>query len=302
MKSLSPASRYKTLTLHPPAKINWFLSIIGKRQDGYHDIVTVMQCVSLYDVLHIEHADTIEIICDYDIEKENNIVYKAASLFKIYTKYPRGARITLKKNIPVCAGLGGGSSDAAYTLSGLNSLWETGVSNSELKNLCLQIGSDVPFFLNGPCALVEGKGDKVKAFQIDGPHILLLVKPDLEISTAWAYESFEKFHHRKLTKNTIDIKLFCRSLKLQDFTSLNSVIYNDLEKTVQKSYPVLKEIKESMVKMGALISAMSGSGPTVFGVFESKEKAKKAAMAMNANWVMVVETLVSNSYKNLLSA
>lgn len=282
------------LSLKTPAKINWFLTVLRKRDDGYHEIASLIQCISLYDNLIFEHADTIEVISDLDIPTADNLVYKAASLLRHYTSYKGGARITLKKNIPVSAGLGGGSSNAAYTLLGLNILWGVGLSNDELRSIAIEIGSDVPFFLNGPSAFVRGRGEKITPLKIDRSVTLLLIKPAISVSSAWAYTSLGG-----LTKKPVDIKLFCQALREQDFAFLSTMLNNDLERVVIERYPVVGEIKERMLKEGALISAMSGSGPTVFGVFDSKDMAEKAANAIKPSayggWYKVVETLIGAS-------
>lgn len=275
-----------------PAKINWFLKILGKRGDGYHEIASLMQCIGLYDNLIFEHADTIEVVGNLNIQKKNNLIYKAASLLKRYTSYKNSARITLKKEIPVSAGLGGGSSDAAYTLLGLNMLWDLRLSKKDLSTIGMEIGSDVPFFLNGPFALVEGRGEKVTPFVINSSIVLLLVKPSISISTAWAYEGFDRFNNSELTKKPPDIKLFCHALDKRDFVSLRTMLNNDLERAVIEKYPVIIEIKEKLLENKAVISAMSGSGPTVFGVFDNRDTAKKAVKAMQPYWCRIVETLI----------
>ncbi len=281
-----------SLSIRAPAKINWFLHIVQKRKDGYHDIVSIMQCVSLYDELIFDHADSIAVESDMDIPVSDNLVYKAASLLKEFVSYSKGARIIIKKQIPVSAGLGGGSSDAAYTLSGLNTLWGLGLQHEELCSIGARIGSDVPFFFHAPAALVEGKGDRVNSLKIDSSCRLLLVKPNVSVSTAWAYGEFDQLSGHTLTKKPFDIKLFCRTLQKQDFLSLAYMLSNDLEEAVMREYPAVSEIKHKLVKMGAEASFMSGSGPTVFGVFRSKEKAEKAFVAMGHHWCRIVQTLI----------
>ncbi len=288
MKISSPVSpmgcrRQSSLHLKAPAKINWFLTVLRKRKDGYHDIETLMQCIGLYDGLLFSYSDTIEVVSDFDIPIEDNLIYKAAFLLKKHTSYRKGVKITLQKNIPVSAGLGGGSSDAAYTLSGLNKFWNLSLSKNELSKLGLEIGSDVPFFLNGPSAFVEGRGENVTPVHINSCIVFLLIKPPVPVSTGWAYQNIEK-----LTKRTVDIKLFCQALNNKDFACLSRMLNNDLEGVVIKRYPVVQEIKKKLLEKGAIISAMSGSGPTVFGVFESEEKALSAAKEMGSNWCKVV--------------
>ena len=291
MKGPLPVPRTR-LSLNAPAKINWFLGVAGKRDDGYHNIVSLMQCISLYDILTFDHADSINITSDLDIPVRDNIVHKAASLLKEYTSCRKGADILLKKNVPVSAGLGGGSSDAACTLLGLNRLWGLGLDRKRLSSIASEIGSDVPFFLNGPAALVEGKGEKTRRVKINSSVVLLLVKPAVSVSTAWAYADFDKMKSDKLTKNVVDIKLFCRALMRKDFSSLGNMHFNDLEEVVTGKYPVVTEIKLRLKEEGAFFSAMSGSGPSVFGVYGSRETAEKAAGRMKPHLCRVVETLI----------
>ena len=291
MKGPLPVPRTR-LSLNAPAKINWFLGVAGKRDDGYHNIVSLMQCISLYDTLTFDHADSVEITSDLDIPVRDNIVHKAASRLKEYTSCRKGADISLKKNVPVSAGLGGGSSDAACTLLGLNELWGLGLGKKRLSSIASEIGSDVPFFLNGPVALVEGKGEKTRRVKINSSVVLLLVKPAVSVSTAWAYADFDKMKSDKLTKNVVDIKLFCQALMRKDFSSLGNMHFNDLEEVVTGKYPVVTEIKHRLMEEGAFFSAMSGSGPSVFGVYGSRETAEKAAGRMDPHLCRVVETLV----------
>ena len=223
-----------------------------------------------------------------NIPPEENLVYRAAFLLKEYSSYKGGARIFLKKHIPHAAGLGGGSSDAAYTLMGLNRLWELGLETKTIAELASEIGSDVPFFINGIFSLVEGRGEKVKELKNENSVAMLLVKPDISVSASWAYSSYRA---TKLTKKHIDIKLFCQFLGKKDYTSLRSIIFNDLEKPVIDKYHVVEDIKRALIENGAVISSMSGSGPVVFGVFNSAEEALRASKNMGANWCRVVRTL-----------
>jgi 4-diphosphocytidyl-2-C-methyl-D-erythritol kinase len=285
-------NRQPLLNLRAPAKINWFLSVLSRRKDGYHDINSLMQCVSLYDDLLFYRASALEVVCDLDIPLEDNLVYKAASLLQKYASCRKGIKIILHKNIPASAGLGGGSSDAASTLLGLNTLWCLGLKKRELAAVALEIGSDVPFFLNGPSAIVQGRGERITHMDFDSSMALLLVKPPASVPTAWAYKSM-----KKLTKKTVDIKLFCRALDERDFASLSSMLKNDLEKVVVKEYPVVGKIKNGLLEQGSVLSAMSGSGPTVFGVFESTAKAFSAARAFGEHWCRVVTTVTGKKLR-----
>jgi 4-diphosphocytidyl-2-C-methyl-D-erythritol kinase len=305
MKTPSCSPLPVAFLLRAPAKINWFLKITEKRNDGYHSIQSLMQCVALYDTLYFERTAVIELECDQDIPVSDNLVYKAACLLKECTEYRQGARITVKKNIPVGAGLGGGSSNAAYTLMGLNTLWGLNLAADTLRALGARIGSDVPFFFDGPCSFVEGRGEQATPVSLDQSATLLLVKPPLSVSTAWAYDAFDQKRisegdtgalslsfDEKLKKKPLDIKLFCQSLSKQDFATLTEMQENDLENVVIARHPVIQEMKERLQNGGAVMSAMSGSGPTVFGVFVNKNMAEQAAVTMSPNWCCIVETLI----------
>ncbi|MDA8106696.1 MAG: 4-(cytidine 5'-diphospho)-2-C-methyl-D-erythritol kinase [Nitrospiraceae bacterium] len=276
-------------SLDAPAKINWFLQITGKRSDGYHDIVSAMQCVSLEDNISFEDAPEIELVSDLDLPVAENLVYKAAALLKRRVSYRRGARIVLRKNIPHAAGLGGGSSDAAHTLVGLDRLWGLNLGEDVLMGLGSEIGSDVPFFIGGsPLSVVEGRGERVRRLKAHDPLWLLLVKPGIAIPTAWAYGAYKP----ELTKKSVDIKLFCHALDRKDFASLQHIIGNDLEKGVFEKYGVVAEIKRALVDNGAVFASMSGSGSAVFGVFPSGKEAAAASEHMGKYWCRVVRTLV----------
>ena len=275
------------ISLTAPAKINWFLSVLNKREDGYHNIVSPMQCVDLFDSLSFEEAEEIHLLSDLDVPVEGNLVYKAAALLKRVSSYKFGARIELKKNIPVAAGLGGGSSDAAYTLMGLNRLWGLNYDKMTLTQLAAELGSDVPFFLAGPLALVEGRGEKVTELNAEGSMVILLTKPDVSVSTSWAYNLFKT----RLTKKAVDIKLFCQALERNNFAFLRDTVFNDLEDVVIGHYPVVGEIKTILARNGALFSLMSGSGPTVFSGFTASEEAARASKNLPGEWCRVVRTL-----------
>lgn len=279
-------------TLKTPAKINWFLSVLGKREDGYHEILSLMQSISLYDHLTFEHSDRIEIKTDADIPLEKNLVYRAAVLLKEKLSVSKGAVITLNKEIPLAAGLGGGSSDAACALSGLNRLWELGLKDEELIKFGGMLGSDIPFFFKAPIAVVTGRGEIVTGLKTVSRHIIVIVKPALGVSSKWAYSEMSKLLP-ELTKRDNNIKLFCHALERQDFKSIALMMKNDLELPVIREFQVIGEIKDRLLAMGAEASLMSGSGPTVFGVFNSRKKAENAAEAMKTYWSRVVETLTT---------
>lgn len=268
------------LTLPAPAKINWFIFIPGKRDDGYHEIRSLMQRVDLCDQLTFELADSLQLESDSPIPVAENIVWKAALLLKEHAgqKAEKGARITLKKNIPMQAGLGGGSSDAAAALTGLNRLWGLGLPQADLCRLGAKLGSDVPFFLGPPCAMVSGRGEQTSPVRLETPMELLLVKPSFGVSTTWAYRSLARY--RGLTKVEDNIKLFIRALRNGDLDRLEELGVNDLEAGVLPAFPEISRIKAALREAGALYARMSGSGSAVFGIFQDGRAARKAASKM----------------------
>lgn len=299
--NLSVITCQSSLVLKAPAKINWSLHVLNKRDDGYHNIVSLMQCIGLYDTLTFELYDALELVTDMDIPYHRNLAYRAAKSLQVYAGTTRGARITLMKNIPSGAGLGGGSSDAAYTLIGLNKLWGLGLKEYELEEIGASIGSDVPFFFHCPMAIVEGRGEVLTPLQIDIPYTLLLVKPSISISTSWAYEKIgAKFKGQwssmELTKTASkvnNIKLIHEALKTGHISLLHANAHNDFEEAVIGKYPVIGSLKEKLLDAGALMAIMSGSGSTVFGLFENRDKAVKASKRFSSHWSKVVETLTT---------
>lgn len=289
------------VVLQSPAKINWTLYVLDRREDGYHNILSLMHCIDIYDTLAFEYADDIELIANMDIPAEQNLVFRAAAMLRDYSGTKTGAKIVLKKEIPFGAGLGGGSSNAACTLIGLNRLWRLGLSVEELKTIGSRLGSDVPFFLNCPLAVVEGRGEALTAFEIDIAYTLLMVKPEVSISTSWAYEKIisklKDQRSKKLTKTgdkINNIKLIFDALKRGDARSLKSLVHNDFEDIVISVYPIIGVLKKKLTDAGAIVSLMSGSGSTVFGLFESRDKAVNASRHFLSHWNRVVLTAVNS--------
>ncbi|MDA8091719.1 MAG: 4-(cytidine 5'-diphospho)-2-C-methyl-D-erythritol kinase [Nitrospiraceae bacterium] len=266
-------------TLPAPAKINWFLFIPGKRDDGYHEIRSLMQRVDLADQMTFEAADTITLESDCQVPVHENAAWKAALLLKDHTGIEKGARITLKKNVPMEAGLGGGSSDAACALAGLNRLWELGLSAAELAGLGAKLGSDVPFFLGPHCSLVSGRGETTESAGLEKSYDLLLAKPSFGVSTAWAYRALTRY--TGLTKTRNNIKMFIRALKEGALDRLEALGGNDLESGVLPAFPEISRIKDALKREGAIYVMMSGSGSTVFGIFRDAEAARRAAGKMS---------------------
>ncbi len=290
------------LALKAPAKINWFLHVNGLRKDGYHDIKSLIQKISLYDILTFIPSATLTIITEAQIPIEENLIYKTAVLLLKECGLRAGAEIHLNKSIPVAAGLGGGSSNAALTLMGLNKLWSLGLTESDLCVFAEQLGSDVPFFLYGTLALVEGRGEKITNFNATKPFTILLVKPHIKVSTRWVYQTLDAYRGSRNLLSRADSELTKIDDKVDNIKFFIDVIgraellktvdiFNDLETVTVPSFPVIAEIKEKLLKEGALFSLMSGSGPTVFGVFTSVEEAERASRGFKEHWTAVVQTL-----------
>ncbi len=265
------------MTLLAPAKINLGLFVHGKRPDGYHEIETVLQMVSLYDEITIDEGEGIELILDgfgLPAGEENLIVRAARLICREVGKEPQ-FRIRLKKKIPVGAGLGGGSSDAASTLAGLNRLWGNPLSRERLMELSVQLGMDVPFFLFSATAKATGRGEILDALPSPAPSLwVLLVHPALKVSTREVYEGL------KLGLTTKHKHISMRRFSVTTFKNGPSELSNDLERVTFKAYPLLREIKESLFELGALGGAMSGSGSTLFGIFPDREAADAAGRAL----------------------
>ncbi len=254
-----------------PAKINICLDVLRKRNDGYHELKMIMQTVSLYDKLDIEKADEIIFTSDDKTIPEGNksFVWKAADLFFKYTGINGGCKIHLYKNIPDGAGLGAGSSNAATTLLALNKIYDAGLTENELINLSSKIGADVAFFiLKGTC-LCEGIGEKLTKIENKTNPFVLIYKPDFSISTKWAYENLKL--NDKPVYNVDDI---IENLKDKDYKFDN--LFNYIENISALSYPEIESIKNKFKKLGATGSLMSGSGSSVFGIFDNEVKANEA--------------------------
>ena len=273
------------LILEAPAKINLFLQVTDRRPDGYHLLETLMQKVSLYDEIKLRMcAAGIPLRCSVDGTPENKPtpVYRAAALFLQATRGRRGGRefgvdITLTKRIPVAAGLGGGSSDAAATLNGLNKLYEYGCSTVELAEIGLQLGADVPFFLaDAPAAFATGIGEILQPVEPLCGYSVLLVNPGFPVSTRWVYQSFAltKKENTSNLKNSQEGILgpFARNGSAQTIPQ-RTFLLNDLETVTVSRYPEVGRLKEELLLNGAERALMSGSGPTVFGLFADRQSA-----------------------------
>jgi len=263
----------KRLRLSAPAKVNLFLRVIFKRPDGYHEISTLMQPVSLYDELTIDvgQGEGISVESDHHGVPggSENLAYKAADLVLTEAGLKRSVSIFIKKNIPIGAGLGGGSSDAACVLTGVNASLGDPLSEARLMELGASIGSDVPFFVLKSPALATGRGEVLKRVTLPR-FTYLLVNPGFQVSTAWVYNNLD------LTKNVEDNILMYSETALDCERNIKDLLYNDLETVTTGKHPEISAIKGALVEAGAIGALMSGSGPTVFGIFSEPDRAKAA--------------------------
>ncbi|MAH02167.1 MAG: 4-(cytidine 5'-diphospho)-2-C-methyl-D-erythritol kinase [Candidatus Woesearchaeota archaeon] len=265
------------MLLNSYAKINLYLKIGKKLKSDYHNLQSLMQQVQLHDNISFEKLNEDLIIVQSnnpDLESKGNLAYKAASLLKDTFKVKEGVRITLEKTIPMSAGLGGGSSNAANTLVTLNKLWDLNLSQKKLISLGAEIGSDVPFFVVGKTALVEGIGNKIKPLRKSISMNLVLVNPGIKVSTSWAYKQFDKNKPKEKSKR--NVKDLINAISKKDFKKISENIHNDFDAIIEKKYSIIKQIKINLRKLDALSSLVSGSGPTVFGLYDSIYPAREA--------------------------
>ncbi len=289
-------------TLPSFAKINWFLRVLGKRADNFHELCTVFQTVSLHDNLTFEESDQIILTCsDGNIPTdENNLVVKAAFALKRKLDIKNGAKIYLEKNIPAPGGLGGGSSNAAVALFGLKKLWELDVKFEELLIIAKDLGSDVPFFLYGGTAFGTGRGTEISPMEDITEKYLLIVTPSVNVSTA---EAFARLGLSDLTnKSSKSILQICR-YDAQTLNLRQSVLVNDFEKSVFEIQTEIGRVKSKLLELNAERALLSGSGASVFAIFESKQLLKSAFedLKTEQSWrKFVVETVSRRKYKEML--
>ena len=265
-----------SITLKSRAKINLSIDVLGKRQDGYHLVEMIMQTIDLYDLIEINEKDndqiTIKSTSDEIPLDCNNLVYKAANLIKKTFNINKGVEIHIKKNIPVAAGMAGGSSNAAAVLIGLNKLWNLNLSNQQLEKIGLKLGADVPFCINGGAVLASGIGEELTPIKGLTKDVCILVcKPDLFVSTKEVYECIDSKDIDKRPNN----KFLIECLKNEETRQLAENMFNVLEGVTMDKHPVIQQIKDIMTNNRALGAMMSGSGPTVFGLYENREDAVK---------------------------
>lgn len=272
---------FPSIELTCPAKVNLRLEVLGRRADGYHEIRTIVQRISLFDTLGISlrDRDGISIISDSPRLPvgEGNLAYRAASYFLEEAKVNVGIEITIRKEIPISSGLGGGSSNAASTLMGLNRIMRLNLSKERLMEIGARIGADIPFFILEKTAVATGIGEKLQPLRILPSVWFVLVNPGWEVSTKWAYEGL----NYELTKRPFHIKL---PPFFGDIGQVVRVLHNDLENVTIAAYPEIQGIKGELLSHGAQGSLMTGSGPTVFGIFSHKSRAQNAYRELSVQY------------------
>lgn len=268
------------IELNAYAKVNLGLDVLRRREDGYHELRMIMQTVDLYDTLTLEKTEETGIVMTCNIEglpcDERNLVYKSAKLMFEEYKLPGGIRIHLEKRIPMAAGMAGGSTDAAAVFNGMNELYALGIAKERLCELGVRIGADVPYCIVGGTALSEGIGEVLTVLPNVPDCVVLIAKPDFDVSTKYV---FENLHANSLTYHP-DIDAMAESIRAGDLNGVVKVMDNVLETVTEAKYTEITDIKNIMREHGAMRAMMSGSGPTVFGLYEKKEDAKKAADAI----------------------
>ena len=275
------------------AKVNLALDVVRKREDGYHLVEMIMQTIDLYDLIEIKEKEENQITIKSASEEIpldcNNLVYKAANLIKKTFNINKGVEIHIKKNIPVAAGMAGGSSNGAAVLVGLNKLWNLNLSNQQLEKIGLKLGADVPFCINGGAVLALGIGEELTPIKGLTKDVCILVcKPDLFVSTKEVYEGLDLQN----IKNRPDNKFLIECLKKGNINLLATNMVNVLETVTSKMHEEIKDIEKVMLENNALGSMMSGSGPTVFGLFDKEEGAlsAKGELLKKYNQVYVVRS------------
>ena len=266
----------KTIRREAFAKINLGLDVVRRLPNGYHEVRMIMQTVGICDVLTFQKAASgIQLVVDNEElpTDGNNLICKAAKLLLESAGIEGGVRITLEKHIPIAAGMAGGSTDAAAALLGINELYEIGYDVDKLKQLGVKIGADVPYCIQGGTALAEGIGEVLSPLPTPPVCHLVIAKPDINVSTKFVYENLRANE----LKSHPDIDGMIEGLEKGDLKAITDRLANVLETVTVPAYPIIDTIKQSMLDAGAKGSLMSGSGPTVFGIFTEEEKAKQAA-------------------------
>jgi 4-diphosphocytidyl-2-C-methyl-D-erythritol kinase len=268
-----------TIKLKAHAKINLTIEILGKRQDGYHEIVSILQTVGLHDTIKLTTANDISLKTNMPIVPEfGNLAVKAAQLMAEQSQKHQGVIIQLDKSIPISAGLGGGSADAAAVLSGLNRLWELEMSYEDLIRIAVKLGSDVPFFIKGGTAMVSGHGDQVRALQPAHSTWFILICPNIHITnkTKTMYSMIQPSHY---TKGFLTRKLEARIRGGGDVPS--ELLFNTFDQIARKAYPNLHKYWDALIQLGVTEIHLAGSGPSIYAPIPNKEYGTAIKLLLN---------------------
>lgn len=270
------------LQLKAYGKINLGLDVIRKRPDGYHDLDMIMQMVDVYDDVIIEKKAGEEIVVKADAavlsNGKDNLAYMAAKMLLDEFGIKSGVEITIHKRIPIAGGMAGGSSDCATTLIGINEMFNLGLSKQQLMERGVKLGADVPYCVLGGTAIARGIGEVLTPLPTPPQCHVIIAKPPISVSTAYVYGHIRP---DEITKKP-DIEQMTLAIKEQDLNKLSDLLYNVMEEVTVSEYPVIEKLKSIMLENGALNSIMSGSGPTVFGLFDDREKAQAAMKALDS--------------------
>jgi 4-diphosphocytidyl-2-C-methyl-D-erythritol kinase len=269
----------ENIKIKTPAKINLGLNITGKRPDGYHNIETVFYPVNLFDNITIELSDELSIESNNSnlVEEDGNSLIKAVRILEKETGKKLNVKIYLEKNIPIGAGMGGGTSDGAAMLSALNNLFSLKFDMNKLRELALQIGSDAPYFINPVPSVAQSRGEELREIKFYIPFPIVIINPGIHISTKWAYENLlANLQHESILKISDWDKI--------DIGELKDMLTNDFEKVVFPEYPEIEGIKNKLYDLGAVFSLMTGSGSTVFGIFNDMTSAENALAEFPAKY------------------
>ena len=261
----------ESIKIKTPAKINLGLNITGKRSDGYHNIETIFYPVNLYDFISFEKSDALSLESNNSslVKEDGNSIIKAVQILEKEVERNLSVKIFLEKNIPIGAGMGGGTSDGAAALIALNDLFDLRLGINRLRELALHIGSDAPYFINPVPSIATGRGEVLSEIDLNITSPILIINPGIHISTRWAYENLPaNLPHKSINKDTD-----YRNISLHE---MKNILTNDFEKVVFPAYPEIENIKNLLYELGAVFALMTGSGSTVFGVFEDVISAENA--------------------------
>ena len=302
----------KLLTISAFAKINLTLDILGKRDDGFHEVALVLQSIALSDTLELAKIPSgikLEIVSD-DIAADvlpsdhNNLAYRAAQLVLERFKIDSGLFIRLNKRIPIAAGLAGGSTDAAAVIRGMNQLFNLRLNLQQMCNIAAEIGSDVPFCIVGGTCLATGRGEKLTRLA-DLPTLpIVLLKPRGAIPTAWAYQTYDSLTHEgpvrkgnsRGSSRDLSTQEICEAINISDTKAVCEMIFNVLEQVAVIKYPAIESYKQRLLELGAVAAMMSGSGPSIFGIAKSRTEAERIAEDFKGSGLQVFVTETVGSY------